>query len=83
MFGLSKIQISWKLAKKGNFEKCLDPFWGFILKTVLGIHDPHISWLLFGTKNHEMRGPPVLFSVRNWFACFARYQQTQRKLVYF
>ena len=23
------------------------------------IHDPRISWYPFGTKNHEMRGPPV------------------------
>ena len=42
-----------------DFRKLLDPFWGFTLKTVLGIHDPRISWLPFGTKNHEMRGPPV------------------------
>ena len=26
---------------------------------VLGIHDPSISWLPFGTKNHEMQGHPV------------------------
>ena len=39
---------------------CLRPRF-MILKTVLGIHDPRISWLLFGTKNHEMRGPPVFF----------------------
>ena len=37
----------------------MDPFWGFTLKTVLGIHDPRISWLPFGTKNHEIWGPPV------------------------
>ena len=43
-----------------DFRKLLDPFWGFILKAVLWIHDPRISWLLCGTKNHEMRGPPVL-----------------------
>ena len=43
-----------------DFRKLLDPFWGFTLKTVLGIHDPRISWLLFGTKNHEMQGPPVV-----------------------
>ena len=42
-----------------DFRKLLDPFWGFTLKIVLGIHDPRISWLLFGTKNHEMRGPPI------------------------
>ena len=42
-----------------DFRKLLDPYWGFTLKTVLGIHDPRISWLPFGTKNHEMRGPPV------------------------
>jgi hypothetical protein len=37
----------------------LDPFWGFTLQTGLGIYDPCMSWLLFGTKNHELRGPPV------------------------
>ena len=47
-----------KKAQKVDFRICLDPFWGFTLKTVLGIHDPRISWLPFGTKNHEMRGPP-------------------------
>jgi hypothetical protein len=39
----------------------LDPFWGFTL--VLGIHDPRISWLLFGTKNHEF--PVVVISLDN------------------
>jgi hypothetical protein len=43
-----------------DFRIFFDPFWGFTLKTVLRIHDPRISWLLFGTKNHEMRGPPVV-----------------------
>jgi hypothetical protein len=28
-----------------------------------GLHDPRILLLLFGTKNHEMQGPPVLASV--------------------
>ena len=49
--------ISWKKGSKSGLF--LDPFWGFALKTVLGIHNPRISWLLFGTKNHKMRGPPV------------------------
>ena len=57
---MEKVIISWKKAQKVDFRKLLDPFWGFTLKTVLGIHDPRISWLPFGTKNHEMRGPPVL-----------------------
>ena len=56
---LSKFETSWKLAKKWDFGNFLDPFGGFILKTVLGIHDPRISWLPYGTKNHEMWGPPV------------------------
>ena len=60
IFWLSKIEISWKSVEKGDFGNFLDPFLGFILKTVLGIHDPRISWLPFGTKNHEMWGPPVL-----------------------
>jgi hypothetical protein len=33
-FWFSKIEISWKLAKKVDFRKFLDPIWGFILKTV-------------------------------------------------
>ena len=49
-----------KTAQKVDFRNFLDPFWGFTLKTVLGIHDPRISWLLFGNKNHEIRGPPVV-----------------------
>ena len=53
-----------KDAQKGDFWNSLDPFWGFILKTVPGIHDPRISGLPFGTKNHEMRGPPV--HLENW-----------------
>ena len=36
----------------------MGPFWVFTLKTVPGIHDPRISLLHIGTKNHEMRGPP-------------------------
>ena len=55
-----KIKISWKKAQKVDFRILIDNFWGFTLKMVLGIHDPRISWLLFKTKNHEMRGPPVL-----------------------
>ena len=39
-----------------DFWNFLDPFWGFILKIVLGIHDVRISWLLFGTKNLYMNG---------------------------
>ena len=53
VFWVLKIEISWKLAKKVDFRNFLDPFWGFILKTVLGIRDPCISWLLFGTKVHS------------------------------
>ena len=44
---------------KSGLWKLLDPFWCFKLKTVPRIHDPHISWLPFGTQNHEMWGPPV------------------------
>ena len=44
IFWVSKIKISWKLAKKGDFGNILDPFQGFTLKTVLRIHDPRISW---------------------------------------
>ena len=52
---------SWKKAEKVDFWKLLDPLWGFKLKTVPRIHDPRISLLPFGTKNHEMWGPPVSF----------------------
>ena len=52
IFGLQKLFFDLR-----NF---LDLFWGFILKRVHTIRDPRISWLPFGTKNHEMRGPPVL-----------------------
>ena len=55
-----------KKAQKVDFRIILDPFWGFTLKTVLGIYDPRISSLLFGTKNHEMRGPPVAGMGRNF-----------------
>ena len=41
-------------AQKLDFWKLLDPFWDFSLKTVCGIHDSLISWLPFGTNNHEM-----------------------------
>ena len=49
-----------KNAKKVDFRNFFDPFRGFTVKTVLGIHDPHISWLLFETKNYKMRGPPAV-----------------------
>ena len=58
-FNLLIHKILQKDAQKEDFRNSLDPFWGFILKTVPGIHDPRISGLPFGTKNHEMRGPPV------------------------
>ena len=32
---------------------------GFSTKKGFKIRDPRISWYPFGTKNHEMRGPPV------------------------
>ena len=51
-----------------DFWKFLDPIWGFTLKTVRGIHDPRISWLPIGTKNHEMRRPPVLLILWQYFS---------------
>ena len=44
--GKKAINISWKKAQKVDFWELLDPYLGFTLKTVPGIHDPHISWLL-------------------------------------
>ena len=35
---------------------------GFSTKMGFKIRDPRISWYPFGTKNYEMRGPPVLAS---------------------
>ena len=64
-FNLLIHKILQKDAQKGDFWNSLDPFWGFILKTVPGIHDPRISGLPFGTKNHEMRGPPVMLKNTN------------------
>ena len=48
-----------KLAKNEDFRKILDPIWDFSTKEGFKIRDPRISWYPFGTKNHEMRGPPV------------------------
>ena len=53
------IKISWKKAPKVDFRNFLDPFLSFTLKIILRIYDPCISWILFGTKNHKRRGPPV------------------------
>ena len=47
-----------------DFWKLLDPFLGFTVKTVPGIHDPRISWLPFETKNYEMWEPPVVWKRR-------------------
>ena len=86
MYSFSTCAISWlfisssgKKAQKVDFQIFWNPFWGFTLKTDLGIHDPCISWLLFGTKNHEMRGPPVLLlssrrHPKNFFKCFKKLQ---------
>ena len=59
VFWFSKIEILRKLAKKRDFRKFLDPIWGFIPKRSPTIREFHISWFPFGTKNHEMREPPV------------------------
>ena len=60
LFQYEKVEISRKLAKKVDFRNFLDPFWRFILKRVLGFRDFSHFVNAFGTKNHEMRGPPVL-----------------------
>ena len=49
-----------KWLEKVDFRNLLDQFWGFTLKKVLRIYDLGISWLLFGTKNHKIQGPPVV-----------------------
>ena len=48
-------------SQKVHFRLFSDPFWDFILRAVLGIHDPRISWLPFGTKKYKMQGPPVFY----------------------
>jgi hypothetical protein len=35
--------MSRKIAKKEDFGNALDTFLGFTLKTIIGIHDPHIQ----------------------------------------
>jgi hypothetical protein len=49
---------------------------------VLGIHDSRISGKLFGTKNHEMRGPPVLLTQiqkrPEFFLILAKLNKTKR-----
>ena len=47
-----------KMANKVDFRKFLDPIQGLVLKG-FKIRDPQISWYPFGTKNHEIRRPPV------------------------
>ena len=42
-----------------DFRKLYGPNLGFSTKKGFKIRDPQISWYPFGTKNHEMRGPPV------------------------
>ena len=49
----------WKLAKKVDFRKLYGPNFGFSTKKGFKIRDPQMWWYPFGTKNHEMRGPPV------------------------
>jgi hypothetical protein len=71
------IKFSWKKAQKVDFENFLDPFWGFELKTVPEIHDPRTSWLPFGTKNHEMWGPPIstfILLIESWSRYYFLHQ---------
>ena len=42
VFWFSKIEISWKLAKKGDFRKFVNQFLDFTLKRVPEINAPHI-----------------------------------------
>ena len=59
-------------AQKVDTWKLLNPFWDFTLKMVVGIHDLHISWILSGTKNHKMWGPPVVL-IRDFRICDPLY----------
>ena len=53
----------------GTLEtQILDPIWDFSTKKGFKIRDPRISWYPFGTKNHEMRGPPVFYSMQRFSA---------------
>ena len=66
--------------KKGSISGLQNAFW---LNAVLSIHNPCISWLLSGTKNHEIRGPPVIcfiktslstaWFIHNDFGCMRRH----------
>ena len=49
--------------KKWTLE-IFGPILGFSTKEGFKIRDPRISWYSVGTKNHEMRGPPVLTKVQ-------------------
>ena len=51
-----------------DFRKIFGPDSGFSNKKGFKICDPQISWYPFGTKNHEMREPPVVWidSKRVW-----------------
>ena len=42
-----------------DFRKIFGPDSGFSNKKGFKIRDTQISWYPFGTKNHEMQGPPV------------------------
>ena len=59
VFWLSKIEISWKIAKKVDFRIFLAPIWGFSTKKGFTFRESPNFVIPFGTKNHEMRGPPV------------------------
>ena len=59
VFWLSKIEISWKIAKKVDFRIFLAPIWGFSTKKGFTFRESPNFVIPFGTKNHEMGGPPV------------------------
>ena len=54
-----------KKGSKSGLLTNVGPILGFYTKNSPGIHDPCISWLPFGTKDHEMRGPLVLWLHEN------------------
>ena len=47
-----------------DFRKNFGPNLGFSTKKGFKIRDPRISWYPFGTKNHEIWGPPVVATIK-------------------
>ena len=58
-FDFQKFKFRENQLKKVDFRKFLDPIWEFSTKKGFKIRDSPNFVIPFGTKNHEMWGPPV------------------------